>query len=94
MDNLQIIAHMATPLVAYDNWSPSLDALIEYQLLDKLGLITPNPTIADAEKNLPLIFNDMPIARPVLNSEWYWAVSSPHYIENHQQTTRFRKRWD
>ena len=94
MDNLQIIAHMATPLVAYDNWSPSLDALIEYQLLDKLGLITPNPTIADVEKNLPLIFNDMPIARPVLNSEWYWAVSSPHYIENHQQTTRFRKRWD
>ena len=94
MDNLQIIAHMATPLVAYDDWSPSLDALIEYQLLDKLGLITPNPTIADAEKNLPLIFNDMQIARPVLNSEWYWAVSSPHYIENHQQTTRFRKRLD
>ena len=94
MDNLQIIAHMATPLVAYDDWSPSLDALIEYQLLDKLGLITSNPTIADAEKNLPLIFNDMPIARKMLNGEWYWAVSSPHYIENHQQTTRFRKRWD
>ena len=94
MDNLQIIAHMATPLVAYDDWSPSLDALIEYQLLDKLGLITPNPTIADAEKNLPLIFNDMPIARKMLKGEWYWAVSSPHYIENHQQTSKFRKRWD
>ena len=44
MDNLQIIAHMATPLAAYDDWSPSLDALIEYQLLDSLGLIEPNPT--------------------------------------------------
>lgn len=94
MDNLQIIAHMATPLVAYDDWSPSLDALIEYQLLDRLNLITPNPTAADAEKNLPLIFNDMPIARKILNGQWYWAVSSPHYIENHQQTSKFRKRWD
>lgn len=94
MDNLQIIAHMATPLVAYDDWSPSLDALIEYQLLDRLNLITPNPTAADAEKNLPLIFNDMPIARKMLNGQWYWAVSSPHYIENHQQTSKFRKRWD
>lgn len=94
MDNLQIIAHMATPLAAYDDWSPSLDALIEYQLLDRLGLITPNPTAADAEKNLPLIFDKMPIARKILNGEWYWAVSSPHYIENHQQTSKFRKRWD
>ncbi|MFO0449768.1 MAG: hypothetical protein ACK52I_14110 [Pseudomonadota bacterium] len=94
MDNIQIIAHMATPLAAYDDWSPSLDALIEYQLLDRLGLITPNPTAADAEKNLPLIFDKMPIARKILNGEWYWAVSSPHYIENHQQTSKFRKRWD
>ncbi|MFN8992997.1 MAG: hypothetical protein ACK5X3_04945, partial [Pseudomonadota bacterium] len=94
MINLQIIAHMATPLAAYDDWSPSLDALIEYQLLDRLGLITPNPTAADAEKNLPLIFDKMPIARKILNGEWYWAVSSPHYIENHQQTSKFRKRWD
>jgi CRISPR type IV-associated protein Csf3 len=94
MDNLQIIAHMATPLAAYDDWSPSLDALIEYQLLDRLGLITPNPTAEDAEKNLPLIFDKMPIARKILNGEWYWAVSSPHYIENHQQTSKFRKRWD
>jgi CRISPR type IV-associated protein Csf3 len=94
MDNLQIIAHMATPLVAYDDWSPSFDALIEYQLLDQLGLITPNPTAADAEKNLPLIFDEMPIARKTLKGEWYWAVSSPHYIENHQQTQRYRKRWD
>jgi len=94
MDNLQIIAHMATPLAAYDDWSPSMDALIEYQLLDRLGLITPNPTAADAEKNLPLIFDKMPIARKTLNGEWYWAVSSPHYIENHQQTSKFRKRWD
>lgn len=94
MINLQIIAHMATPLVAYDDWSPSFDALIEYQLLDRLGLITPNPTAADAEKNLPLIFEKMPIARKMLKGEWYWAVSSPHYIENHQQTSKFRKRWD
>ncbi len=94
MDNLQTIAHMASPLVAYDDWSPSLDALLEYVLLDRLNLITPNPTKEDAERNLPLIFEQMPIARKMLNGEWYWAVSSPHYIENHQQTTRFRKRWD
>lgn len=43
---------MATPLVAYDDWSPSFDALIEYQLLDRLGLITPNPTAADAERSI------------------------------------------
>jgi CRISPR type IV-associated protein Csf3 len=94
MDNLQIIAHMATPLVAYDEWSPSLDALIEYQLLEKLGLIEPNPTEQSIIKNLPILFEQMPIARRMLNGEWYWAVSSPHYIENHQQTSKFRKRWD
>jgi len=94
MDNLQVIAHMASPLVAYDDWSPSLDALLEYVLLDRLNLITPNPTAADAEKNLPLIFEQMPLARPEIKGEWYWAVSSPHYIENHQQTSRYRKRWD
>lgn len=94
MDNLQIIAHMATPLVAYDDWSPSLDALIEYQLFERLGLIEPNPTEASIIKNLPILFEQMPIARRMLNGEWYWAVSSPHYIENHQQTSKFRKRWD
>ena len=94
MDNLQIIAHMATPLVAYDDWSPSLDALIEYQLLERLGLIEPNPTEASVLKNLPILFEQMPIARKMLNGQWYWAVSSPHYIENHQQTSKFRKRWD
>lgn len=94
MINLQIIAHMATPLVAYDDWSPSLDALIEYQLLDHLGLIEPNPTEASVLKNLPILFEQMPIARKMLNDEWYWAVSSPHYIENHQQTTQFVKRPD
>lgn len=94
MDNLQIIAHMATPLVAYDDWSPSLDALIEYQLLERLGLIEPNPTEASIIKNLPILFEQMPIARKMLNGEWYWAVSSPRYIENHQQISRYRKRWD
>ena len=94
MDNLQIIAHMATPLVAYDDWSPSLDALIEYQLLERLRLIEPNPTEASIIKNLPILFEQMPIARKMLNGQWYWAVSSPHYIENHQQTSKFRKRWD
>ena len=94
MDNLQIIAHMATPLVAYDDWSPSLDALIEYQLLERLGLIEPNPTEASIVKNLPILFEQMPIARKMLSGQWYWAVSSPHYIENHQQTSKFRKRWD
>jgi len=94
MDNLQIIARMATPLVAYDDWSPSFDALIEYQLLDSLGLIEPNPTEASIIKTLPILFEQMPIARKMLNGQWYWAVSSPHYIENHQQTSKFRKRWD
>lgn len=94
MDNLQIIAHMATPLAAYDDWSPALDALVQYRVLDNAGLISPNPDIDAVEKVLPWLWENMPISRNTIKDTWYWAVSSPHYIENFQQTQRYRKRWD
>lgn len=94
MDNIQVVAYMATPLAVYDDWSPNLDALIISQILDNLNLSSPNPTAADIEKTTPWIDKEMPIAKSTIKDSWYWAVSSPHYIENFQQTTRFRKRWD
>lgn len=94
MDNLQIVAHLSSPLTTYDDWSPSLDALVEYQLLDRLGLLAPNPTETDIEELLPVLFKEMPIEKKVLRDEWYWAVSSPHYKEEYRQTQRYRKRWD
>jgi CRISPR type IV-associated protein Csf3 len=94
MDNLQVTAHLSTPLVAFDDWSPSLDALLEFQILDRLGLVSPNPTIADAERAAPIVQREMPLERRDIDGEWYWAVSSPHYLLLGEDTQRYRKRWD
>lgn len=86
--NLQITAHMATPLAVSDNWSPALDALLEYLWLDERGLISPHPT----KENL--IPADIPLRKDSCQQESFWACSSPFYIYESEQVDRFRKRWD
>lgn len=88
MQPLRITAKIANPFVAYDNFSPSLDALLEWYWLEERGLITPNPT-PDS-----LVQADLPLLKGDIQGEWYWTVSSPHYILEEQQITKYRRRWD
>jgi CRISPR type IV-associated protein Csf3 len=86
--NIQVTAHLSSPFFAYDDWSPSLDSLLEYLWLDERGLITPNPSASS------LITADIPLEKGTIGTEWYWKVSSPCYAIKAQTQDRFRKRWD
>jgi len=94
MDNLQVIAYLGTPLAVFDDWSPSLDAVLEFQILNRLHLTTPNPTGQDWARNAPIVQKEMPLERREVGGEWYWAVSSPHYILQAQETIHYNKQWN
>ena len=93
MEPLKVVAHLGSNLVAFDDYSPSLDGILEYQILDLAGRIVPNPTDKDVEENRPLVWEEMPIARGEIAGDWYWQCSSPCYLYYRESTTHFAKRW-
>lgn len=94
MRPVQITAHLATPLQSFDNYSPSLDSILEWLILDAAGLASANPTLEDVERSRPVVEAQMPLLKAELGGEWYWAVSSPCYLQVLEQTDRLRARWD
>jgi len=86
--NLRITALLSSPVAVFDDYSPSLDALLEWLWLDERGLASSAPRPAD------IIQVDLPVKKGYLGEEWYWCCSSPHYLLDREQTTKFRKRWD
>ena len=93
LKNLQITAYLGKPIALSDDYSPSIDALLEWLWLDERGLARTNPS-PDS-----LIQTELPIKKGRITGEWlfdewYWCVSSPHYQIEYEQTSRFRKRWD
>ncbi|MFQ3637880.1 MAG: hypothetical protein SNJ57_18810 [Cyanobacteriota bacterium] len=91
---VQITAHLATPMQAYEDWTPSLDALLEWAILDEAGLASANPTPEDVERSRSVVDAAMPLLKAEIGGEWYWAVSSPQYLLLLEQQDRLRKRWD
>lgn len=88
MENLQVTAYLATPLAVSDNWSPSLDALLEYLWLDERGLLSPHPTKKD------LIKSDIPLREDTIKEESFYACSSPFYLIEKEQKDQHVGRWD
>jgi CRISPR type IV-associated protein Csf3 len=88
MPPLRITAHLGSVIAASDDYSPSLDALLEWLWLDERGLATPNPSPDN------LIQADLPIEKGEIGGEWYWKVSSPCYTIHSEEISRYRKRWD
>jgi len=86
--NLQVTAHMATALSVVDDWSPSLEALLEYLWLESKGLALPNPS------KETLIKADLPLREDTIKGQSFWACSSPFYLPESKQIDRYRKRWD
>jgi len=94
MQPLKITACMGSPIAVYDDYSPSLDALLEWLILDSRGLAVPNPTAADVDATRGIVDAAMPIVKGDIAGEWYWQVSGPCYLYSTEQTDKFRKRWD
>lgn len=93
MRNLQVTATMATAIAVFDDWSPALDGLLEYLILQRHNRVSPNPTDAEIEATRPLVESEMPLQRAEIGGEWYWATSSPCYRYRVEQSDQFRKRW-
>jgi len=94
VDNLKITAHLATSLGAYDNWSPSLEGILVYRLLEENSLLSPNPTPDQVAETKEFIEQNLPLKQGVIKSEKYWCVSSPCYVLQGEATDKYRKRWD
>lgn len=90
----RVTAHLATPFAACDDWSPALDAILEWLLLEQFGLTSPNPSEEQIQQTRSLVFEHLPLQRGEINGEWYWCVSSPCYQYKNEQRDKFRKRWD
>jgi len=88
---------MASPIALFDDWTPSMDSLLEWLILDKLNLTTPNPTEEQVQATRAIVDAQMPIAKGSLErdsgTDWYWQVSGPCYRYTIEQQDRFRKRW-
>ena len=94
MQNLKITAYLSTPIGTYDNWSPSLEGILVYKLLEEHNLLSPNPTpqqVADVQQ---FLVNRLPLKQVTLKDEPYWAVSAPCYYIKGESIDKFRKRWD
>lgn len=94
MQSLKVTAHLSSPIAVYDDYSPAIDSLLEWLLLDRLNLISPNPTPEQVDSTREIIEAQLPLERGSINGEWYWQASSPCYIIQIEQADRYRKRWE
>lgn len=94
MNNLKITAHLSTPMGVYDNWSPSLEGLLTYRLLEEYNLLSPNPTVEQVANTQDFLVQHLPLRQATIKDDRYWCVSSPCYVINGELTDRYRKRWD
>lgn len=90
MRSLKIVAEIATPLAVEDDWSPAIDAILQYLILDAEGRLNPNPTTEQLlQEN-----TDLPLGKVEAGNDWYWKVSSPYYQVLAEEITHYRKRWE
>ena len=94
MQNLIITAHLATGIGTYDNWSPSLEGILVYHLLERNNLLSANPTPQQVQGVQEFLVNNLPLKQAQLKQDYYWCVSSPCYTIKGEATDKFRKRWD
>lgn len=94
MQALRVTAYLATPIVAFDEWTPSLENILIWQVLDRAGCSVAAPTPATATANQLVIDRSLPIAKGTLGDDWYYQVSAPHYLWEWNSDVITHKRWD
>lgn len=93
MDNLLVTAHLLSPLAVNDNWSPRLDAVLEWQILERHQQTIAAPSLEQIAATRPLVQQEMPLKAGWFGELLYWQVSSPCYQYSWEYQERFRKRW-
>lgn len=91
---LQITAILNTGIATFNKWSPCLDGLLAFLILEKEQILDPNPTQDQVDKSQKVLTELMPISKGFIGNEWYWKVSSPVFSQGAQYRDRYRKRWD
>lgn len=94
MQSLQVTAWLTTPIILSDDWTPSLENLLTFLILDEAGRAAPNPSDREVAENLDFVRDRMPLRLGDLQGEWYWQVSAPHYQYSTEINDCFHKRWD
>lgn len=94
MQPLKIVAEMLTPLAVSDDWTPNLESVLEWLILEEQQMIVANPTEQDVTNSQSTVDKFMPISKGYLKDDWYWQVSSPCYYYLTEQTDRIRKKWN
>jgi CRISPR type IV-associated protein Csf3 len=94
MNPLQITAHLSTPIAVSDDWTPNLENLLTFLILDETGIASPNPTDREVAENLDFVRDRMPLQLGDIQGEWYWEASAPHYQHTTEIQDCFHKRWD
>lgn len=94
MEYLKITAHLATAIGTYDNWSPSLEGILVYKLLEENNLLHPNPTVEQIQQTKDFVQDNLPVKSGRLQDESYKCISAPCYTVIGEQTDKYRKRWD
>lgn len=94
MNNLKVTAYLSTPIGVYDNWSPSLEGLLTYRLLEENNLLSSNPTIQQLAEVQDFLVDELPLKQNTIMNDKYFCVSSPCYVVKSENTDRYRKRWD
>lgn len=94
MQPLKITAEMLTPLAVSDDWSPNLESVLEWLILQDQQMIVANPTEQDVINSRATVDKSMPISKGYLGGDWYWQMSSPCYYYCSETTDRIRKKWN
>lgn len=94
MQPIKITAEMLSPIAVTDDWSPSLDAVIAYFVLEKHKLLSPQPSIKEIKKNYQILEAEIPLRNVNYGGISCWMISSPCYFYFSEQAERIRKRWD
>lgn len=93
MDNLIVTAVLLSPIAVNDDWTPHLDAVLEWLILDRHGKAIAAPTPEQIAATRPLVDQEMPLAKGELAGYPYWKVSCPRYRYHSEYQERYRKRW-
>lgn len=94
MNNLEITAHLNTPIATFNKWTPAIDGILIYLLLERERLLYPNPTQEQVEEAYTVLNDLMPLGKGVIGDDWYWQTSSPIFAQETSYRDRYRKRWD
>jgi hypothetical protein len=93
MEPLKISARLANPLIAVDDWSPGIDQLLIWALLDRHNRLIANPGVDWANSNHQFILDTLPIEVGDLFGQWYHKCSNPSYLYTAAGIMETTKMW-